>query len=253
MKKILLLGSLFCAACTPQAAGPNEVQRLERKLNDLRSFQAEQTAELTALQEEVRKLNGRVEQVEFRNSAPVNMAAQPQTGAMQPTVNTGGAAPAPIMPPATTGVASGETPPPIVPIGPLEEDEALAPHLDAQLARLFQDALYFMRRGQYRQALPLLDQTATYAANRQGHMQALFWKGVAFDGMGNNRDSLAAYNSVIQGYPGTARARLSLLRLASVFVRLGDTGTAKLTLQKLIAEAPGTAEAHAAQEKLQDL
>ena len=239
---------LSVAACAPGQSGQLDVQRLEKKLNEVRSFQAEQTAEISALQDEVRVLTGRLEQLEYGNvGAPGGLpAGAPQAAAVQPPAP----APTPALP---SFLAGGNTPPPIVPLDPLEADEQLAAHLDVQISRLFQDALYFVRRGQYRQALPLFDQIGATAAGKEGHLQALFWKAVCFDGMGNNREALSAYNNLIQSYPNTPRARLGLLRLASVFVRLGDTNTARLTLQKLIAEAPGTPEAQQAKNKLSDL
>lgn len=236
------------SACAPQQVGSADIQRLERKLNDVRSFQAEQTAELSALQEEVRSMTGRLEQLEFRTTRTATIAMPANTTSR---VESDRPAPTPVLP--VPGAVTSQTPPPIVPLDPLEADEELAPHLDVQIARLFQDGLYFVRRGQYRQALPLFDQLGATAGGKEGHLQSLFWKAVCFDGMGNNREALAAYNSLIQNYPGSSRARVSLLRLASVFVRLGDTNTARLTLQKLIAEAPGTDEATSAQKKLQDL
>jgi TolA-binding protein len=246
---VTILGSIAVSisACAPQQVGSADIQRLERKLNDVRSFQAEQTAELSALQEEVRSMTGRLEQLEFRTTRTATIATPANTS----RVENDRPAPTPVLP--IPGAVTSQTPPPIVPLDTLEADEELAPHLDVQIARLFQDGLYFIRRGQYRQALPLFDQLGATAGGKEGHVQSLFWKAVCFDGMGNNREALAAYNSLIQNYPGSSRARLSLLRLASVFVRLGDTNTARLTLQKLIAEAPGTAEAASAQKKLQDL
>ena len=235
-------------ACSAQNGGSDAVARLERKLNDLRSFQAEQTADLNSLQEELRNLTGRVDQFEFqmKSTRPSDLA---DNQVVAPLKNTMQHAPEPVIP----GITTTLTPPPIVPLTELEVDESLASHLDVSLAQLFQDSLYFIRQGQYRQALPLLDQVISYGDGKEGQMQAFFWKGICFEGMGNNRDALAAFNAVVQRFPQKDRSRLSLLRLASVFVRLGDTATARLTLQKLIADAPNSKEADRAREKLKDL
>lgn len=240
-KKFILAVTFVFAACAPQGASHSDLQRFEKKLNDVRSFQAEQNSELSALQEEVRILTGRLEQVEYRAGVGVSaIGGRPKSPA-----------PSPVIP--HNSVVAANTPPAIVPLEPLEEDEARAPHLDVQVSRLFQDALYFVRRGQYRQAIPLLDQIIAFSGQKEGHLQSLFWKGVCYDGMGNNREALSSYNALIQAYPSSPRARLGLLRLASVFIRIGDTNTARLTLQKLVAEAPRTPEAEAAKKKLADL
>jgi TolA-binding protein len=81
----------------------------------------------------------------------------------------------------------------------------------------------------------------------------LFWEGVAFDGLHDDRQALRAYAEVVSRYPKSQRAPSSLLRQASVLVRLGDPKAARLSLQKLLDDYPRAPEAAIAKDKLRDL
>jgi TolA-binding protein len=249
-RKIFLILAFGLIACSSSRTGTDS---FESRISDIRRQQADQGATITQLQEDLRILTGKLEEIEFKqkNTLPANNSFS-QHSAIQPSLPAGPTTITPIARPASP-LTSSDTPPAIVPLAELENDEAMAKHLDSQVSQVFRDALYFVRRGEFRQASSMLDQVISIANGKEGHAQSLFWKGISSDGIGNNKEALEAYSLLIKQYPGLERTRLALLRLSSVFIRLGDTATAKLTLEKLIAENPESKEANQARAKLKDL
>jgi TolA-binding protein len=208
-----------------------DVRGLERKLSDLRNFQAEQTTEISSIESRLRDLSGRVDVLEHAQTVRAP-AGVPEERPAQPL----------------------QVPPPVVPLSALQADETLAAGLPrAGAAREFSEALAEIRAGKFQQALPRLQRAQEQNYGEEGTAEIIFWKGVCYDGVGDNRRALAAYGEVIASYPKASRAALALLRQASVFIRLGDIPTARLSFDKLIAEFPQSAEAATARQRLKDL
>ncbi|MCB0321217.1 MAG: tetratricopeptide repeat protein, partial [Bdellovibrionales bacterium] len=152
-----------------------------------------------------------------------------------------------------TSIRRRVPPPPIVPVLALESDEVLATKLPAEISRLFTNALLRIREGNFAEALPLLSEAEGLSVGRDWAPILVFWSGVAEDGLADLKRALATYHRMVQEYPQHPRSALALLRQASVFVRLHDTDTARLTLRKLLQEFPGTSEAAQAKERLKKL
>ena len=115
------------------------------------------------------------------------------------------------------------------------------------------NALTRLRTGSYSEGLSLFRQLLGLTQNRDLAGRSLFWVAVSEEGLGNNSGALSAYHQFSQLYSDHPRLPQALLRQASVFLRLRDNETARLTLQKLMAQFPSTAEARQAQEKLSRL
>ena len=232
-----LLAFTFCcilaSACSQVDQLEGNVRGLERKLSDIRAQQAEQTTQIGALDARLRELAGVVQ--ELQHSQRVG----------SPVVPAGSVAVAP---------ASQQLPPPIVPLATLEADEMFAAGLARPAAgRAFLEALAGIRGSRFSEALVALQRAQEQNLQDEGSAQILFWKGVCHDALGDNRRALAAYGELISTFPKHPRTALGLLRQGSVFVRLGDVGTAQLTLQKLIAEFPQSPEAGVARQRLREI
>lgn len=196
------------------------IKRLENSVNDMRGFQAEQTAQIQSMQQDMRKLTGKTEEIEY--------AANKRMGTDLDSLK------------ADLSTLKRRVPPPAnVPVQPLEEDEAIATR--AGMAE-FTDALTMLRSGSYAEALTMLQpimQTipTDYVPN------VLFWVGVAYDGMAENKNALATYHDLVTQFPRHRRAPLALIRQASIFEKIGDGRAAELTMQKLVNDYPDTPEA----------
>lgn len=221
----------FVTGCTSSEAYRKEVESLRRSMEDLRSVQADQSTRIDALENRVRSLSGHLEEVKYSQDYQL----EGDVSSLKKDISS---------------LRRRVPPPPIVPVMALEADEVLAPQLPAEHARLFSNALVRVREGNFREALPILSQIEDRARGQEWLPYVLFWKGVCYDAIGDNKGALASYNAILAGYPKSGRTPLALLRQASVFVRLRDTSSARLVLQKLIAEFPGTTEARQAKERL---
>lgn len=222
-KTIYLTLTLSIIGCAPSNL-EQRLKRLESALNDVRSFQAEQTTEIANVRQEIRRLTGKTEEIEF--------AQTKRLGTEFDTLKQD-----------LSSLKRRVPPPANVPITPLEEDENLAARYGFQS---FSDALLRLREGNYSEALLLLQSSAgtpEIAANVQ------FWTGVAYDGMGENKNALTSYNDVVTQFPKHRRASQALLRQASLFEKIGDGKVADLALQKLLADYPDSPEAAQVKQK----
>jgi len=244
---------IFLAGCS--AGGQNgrvrsDLTRVEVGLQDLRSLQAEHAAQIAALEGQLRSVLAELERVQYAMPAG-RTHAQQQAGIGQSDHREAHEG---------EGRSSGDltrfptnVPPPIVPLGALEADEKITTQLPPEPGRILRNALIRVREGAYREALPLLDQGYQMSFGMEWQAHFMFWRAVCFDGMGDNPRALGAYHDLVSQHPRHERAALALLRQASVFVRLGDTDTARLTLQKLVADFPQSQEAQRARERLRTL
>lgn len=233
----LVAASLLVVGCQPPGSQVRpEVDKIRRAVDDLRSTQADQGARLDSIQSEMRELAGRLEELEHSTDTKIGG----DLSAIKRDV----------------GNLSKRVPPPaIVPASALEMDEGITDDMPAEIGTPFAEALQKLREGNFDQALPLLQEAfdRAYASDSQFSPQVLFWSGVAHDGVGDHKNALKAYHEFLTRFGKNPRAPLALLRQASVFVRLGDTKIAKVTLKKLIADFPKSSEAFQAKDKLKSL
>lgn len=211
-----------------------DVRRIDKNVSDLRNFQAEQTSEIAALQTELRNLVGRVEELEYLQRARLGSDISQLKNNLSSLQQ--------------------KEPPAIVPMPTLEADEQLARRLPrVEVGTSFADALAKIRQGAFSEALPLLQRAYEKNFGEEGTVEIVFWRGVAYEGLGENRRALEAYGQMITDFPEHPRKALALLRQGSVFIRLGDFRTAELSFRKLIGEYPRSPEASQAKQRLKDL
>jgi tol-pal system protein YbgF len=75
---------------------------------------------------------------------------------------------------------------------------------------------------------------------------AQYWIGEAYYSQRRYNEAILAYNEILVGWPKSERVPAALLRQAAAFAELGDKIDARLILQKLISDHPGTEEAASA-------
>jgi TolA-binding protein len=238
--RIVRFGVLFPVLICFAACGSglkqvrSDLKRLERSQGDIRARQADQTSAISALQDGLRRLSGRLEELEYLQRSRVGTditSLKRDISSLQRRV----------------------PPPAIVPGLLLESDEVLAKKLPPSLSSLFMEILSQLRTGAYREALSNVEKALSFSYGGEGTPELMFWKGVSYDGLGENRKAISAYSELVGEYPKHDRTAVGLLRLASVFIRIGDTRTAKLTFQKLIADFPKSSAAAQAKERLKDV
>jgi len=230
----LLAGSLVLSlsACVPQ--GANRWDKFERDISDMRSVQAEQTTQIADLQSQVRSLNGKIEELQYGQQNKLGG----DLNKLQADIST---------------IKRKLPPPAIVPIAPLEADEAYIDSQNNETSKFMGNGFLKLRDGSFGDALALFQEALSTSYNSDAYPLVLFWIAVTNEGMGENTSAVKAYHELSSNYPKHPRTPLALLRQASVFVRLRDSSTARLTLQKLITEFPKSAEASDAKARLKSL
>jgi TolA-binding protein len=229
---LMCLGVVF-SGCAGYELG-TKVNRLERSISDLRALQTEQTESLNSLDSQVKLLSGRLEELEFSQNRRIGgdiSSLKEDLSALRRRI----------------------PPPPGVPIAELESDEGWAKNLPDETSRIFLDGLALLREGKFADAVPLFENAAEQARSGGQAGAVLFWLGVAYDGLSDNKGALRSYAETVSQYPKSHRAPASLARQAEVFVRLGDKKTAQLSLKKLIEDYPKAPETLEARERLRQL
>lgn len=232
---LLIASSLLVfSGCADNSATRIQLDRLTANINDVRNLQATQTTQIATLEGQLRQMLGRLEELEHAQ----NNNLTGELSALKSDLS---------------NLQRRVPPPPIVPAQALDEDEAAVVSLPPDIAPLMNEAYANIRLGKFQEAILRLREANNISYGKDALATIQFWLGVALDGVGENRDALAAYHEVVTRYPKHPRVPLALLRQGSVLVRLGDPKTAGLTFKKLIADFPKSTEAQRAKERLKDL
>jgi len=232
MKKSLVLFSFVvsCAGCVVSDNVKRDLSNVQRSVSDMRSFQAEQTNDLDSIRTELRGLVGRIENLEY-----------------QLKVQSGGAT-------TLVGIANQPQIPNIVPVDILESDEALTASMsNADAGRIFFNALQTIRAGKFNEALPMIQDAYNKNFGADGSSQMVFWHALTLEGTGDHIGALRVYGQLMSLPGNNPRKPIALYRQAAVFLKMGDSRTAELTLKKLINDYPTSSEASMAKERLADL
>lgn len=227
----IILTALMTVSCVPPGGvKPTEIQN---DVRGLREIQAEQTSQISDIRNELRTINGKLEELQYK----VNQSVEPELRNLREALGS---------------FNSRIPPPPNVPADELQQDQVHSSSLPADAATFFQGALERLRIGNYNGALENLDRAAELIAGTGREANLLFWRGVSYDGLGQFREALIAYNECGQKYPKHPRAPACFYRQAITLVKLKDFQVAKLLLKKIGVEFPKSKEAGLAREKLKD-
>ncbi len=261
--------ALFFSGCAPQAqinmlernvSGLQvENQRINRELDSikkqmgmlvgdkhgqgpesLRKSYARLNSRMDALESELMRINGLLEQANYKQEQQEQELARlkEELGTRAGIPKTPAAA---STSPPPSSVPSLEPPPP----PPIQKQE---PRKD-----LYQQGLELYRQGKYQEAKKLFrtfikaNPTSTMAAN------AHFWIGDCEYKLSRFEEAILEYQKVISRYPKSNKVPDALLKQGFAFARLGDKESAKIILRKLLKTYPGTPQAKAAKKQLKRL
>jgi len=246
--RFLKIGSSISLVFLLSACAPNtgrvgqDLTRLERDIADIRSFQAEQTTQISRVESNLRTVVGRLEELEHAQAG--SRRAHETHGMQRDGLQRNGQQ-------RNIEELRRRVPPPeIVPKAALEADEQMTVSMAPAAQSVFMDALMMLRQGQFSRAVTLLEEALDENTGHTSSANILFWLGVAHDGLEDHRRAVSAYHDMVSRFPQHQRAPLALLRQADVFNRLGDRSAATLTLRKIEAEFPRSPEAEIARGRL---
>lgn len=207
-----------------------KVERFDRGLADVRRQLAEQSADIDTLRADLQAVQGRLDEITHTQGD--------RQGALSELARD------------LSSLKRRLPPPPEVPVKLLEEDEARLGDLPTTAQPLLDDAFLRLREGRYSEAEAKLQEVMVELGESEQVVVPLFWLGVAYEGLKEWRKALGAYADLTEKFPKSPRAPAALLRQSAAFRRLGDANAARLTLQKLVAQFPKSAEASQAREQL---
>lgn len=144
----------------------------------------------------------------------------------------------------------GGTPAAGAPPGAVGDEAALS---DPAVDQTYRDAYKLMRDGNYTEAVSRFREFLRRNPKSAYADDAQYWIGECYYGLKDYNQSILALNDVLTKYPKSEKVPAALLRQASAFADLGYKVDARLILQKLVSEHPGTREAEQARQELQKL
>ena len=117
----------------------------------------------------------------------------------------------------------------------------------------YQQGLQSYARGDYQRSVQSLRNYVSRNPRDPLVPVAQYWIGEAYFSQGKYNESILAFNEILVTWPDSDRKPAALLRQADAFAKTGDKIDARMILQKLIEDHPGSSEAAEAKEQLRAL
>ena len=248
MKKLVTISFLFMFSACVSSNTTNEVLSLKRAVENLRSYQMEQSTEMNRMSEDLQKMRGIIEELQhYKEQEIVNKRNSQST--LSPDMNI---EPAIVSDLASDKITRGQGTNAIVPEELLKEDEIFASKQNIEFGREMLEMIENIKGNKFREALTITNDLMTSATGEQ-QARVLFWQGICSDAIGNNKDALVAYNSLHTTFKTHKRTPIALYNQALVLLRLKDKEAAKLSLNTLVSEYPNSDYKEKAQKKLKDI
>jgi tol-pal system protein YbgF len=257
---VIALGALALGGCAAQAdigALRAEQRLLARRLADTR-------ADVQAVKGDVARLRGQLDDMgyrpRYRPPAPPpdrygDLGGMPGEPAMDPSQQGAFGDPSqPPPPPMDPRYGAVEPPPEPAPPAP-----AVPPSVDLNADYSkgedpdYRQGLQSYQRADYGRAVQSLRRFVGKNPTAETVPTAQYWIGESYYSQGKYNEAILAYNEILVAWPKNERVPAALLRQATAFANLGDKIDARLILQKLISDHPGTQEAEQAKNQLRAL
>ncbi len=200
-------------------------------------------ARMEELQTQMRSLNGKIELLEHkldqlqRAQAPAVQAPAPQTPP-PPAVGMEEEAPPPSQPP-----QSRLAPTPAPPVAPTRSAEQVE----------FDKGVQLMQQKKYEAARKEFQGFVSKYPKSGMEESALYNIGECYYLEKHYEDAIKAYQQVVDRYPQGGKTASALLKEGMGWQQMGETTMARIIYTRLVEKYPGTAQAQAAEKKLQQM
>jgi tol-pal system protein YbgF len=269
----VLLGMLlFLSSCLYDndiAYLNDQVIALNRRVKSLedgmdtkvRSGQVNLRTDIDEVQEQVRRLNGRIEE----NERLLKRAVERDLGdqdTMRSSVGTMSERLATLestveqqqrylnLPPVQPKPGPGaETPPAVKP----ETPPTAAVEPKTKESELYDKSIALYRDGKYEEAIVGFRTFLKTFPKSDRADNANFWIGESYMALKQYEQAILAYQEVIKNYPKGNKVPSALLRQGFAFLEIKDQTSAKLLLNRVVKNHPNSSEAKIAQKKLETL
>lgn len=255
----VLLASFSLVGCAAQAdigALRADQRLLARRLADTR-------ADVQAIKGDLARLRGQLDDMGYRRrpyTPPPDLDRYGEPSLGMPGEPPPGGAPGEPPPGApTTDPRYGAVPPPYPEPSPAAAPVSAPPSADlsADFAKGedgdYRQGLESYQRGDYGRAVQSLRRFVGKNPTSDTVPTAQYWIGESYYSQGKYNEAILAYNEILVAWPKSERVPAALLRQATAFANLGDKIDARLILQKLISDHPGSQEAEMAKGQLRAL
>ncbi len=222
---ILLLLLVMCSCSSGKLK-----QEVNRDFSQVRNVQAEHTATIESLQSEIRRLSGRLDEMQHHS--------QGRTAELEKTLER---------------VSSRVPPPSTVPGQLLERDERLIAAQAGEAARQYTLALRKLRGADFRGASSIFTSFVKENPQTAFSDNALFWLGVCAESSGDLGGAVSFYNDAFSSFPAEDFVEPALFHLGKVFQKMGSRQEASDVFSKLKEDYPRGAYANQADEELRNL
>jgi len=270
---ILFVGMLFslssCLYDNDIAYLNDQVVALNRRVKSLedgmdtkvRSGQVNLRTDIDEVQEQLRRLNGRIEE----NERLLKRAVERDLGdqdAMRATASTMSERMTTLestveqhqrylnLPSTQSKTGAGqETPPAFKP----ETPPAATVEPKSKETELYDRSIARYRDGKYEEAVEGFKTFLKTFPKSDRADNAHFWIGESYMALKQYEQAILAYQEVIKNYPKGNKVPGALLRQALAFLEIKDQTSAKLLLNRVVKNHPNSSEAKIAQKKLETL
>lgn len=132
--------------------------------------------------------------------------------------------------------------------------EAVEVELDpVQIRAQYQQAFKLLKQSQYEQAIKAFQEFLTLNPQSEYSDNAQYWLGEAYYVTREFETALAEYNKLLSNYPESKKLTHSLLKIGFCYYEMGAIDEAKLRLENLKKQHPGTTAARLADERLKEI
>ena len=229
---IFLISVISLCSCSTQRLD-DEIDGLKASLKDLRAVQAGQTTKISELEDEVRKITGSIQEVQYATDQKIGRTIENLQG--------------------DVSLLRKRVPPPtIVPDAELAKDQEALSGLPTELSGPVSQGLQSLREGNFERALAFWDESLDLAVGTDWEPQAIFWRTVTLEGLQRSPEAVQEYLGLVKRFPKYKRAPLALYRQGQLLLRLGDKKVARLSFVKLVSDYPKSPEAELARQALKD-
>lgn len=133
------------------------------------------------------------------------------------------------------------------------EDGKVSPPEKIDKEKAYSEAYKAFKNGEYGKARKEFEEFLKSFSDTEYSDNAQFWLGECYYFEGKYEKAILEYEKVIKEYPKGNKVPNALLKQAFSFLKIEDKSSAKLLLQRVIKDYPGTTPARIARQRLVDI
>lgn len=243
MKYLLIITIISLSACSS-----SKIEKLERSFSQLTNKLRIQEDRIKELESSQVRMNQRIERSEFKNLSHKNQVLERSQAEQQVIDQT--YSNSDFQATRTNGleVQIANQTSSLVPLSILDKHRQEVIQLPAVAAERFEVASQDLIKNKFLSATLSMQELSKLELKSEWQARSQFWLGIAAEGMKDYKKAVSYYSNLIKTYPDFSNLSTAIYRQGNLFSRIGESGLAQLTYQKLIADHPNSQEAQLAKK-----